>query len=465
MLTCFLSCTGVQASIATPTSSSSQFNQISTNLSDEEFGKHILKKIYPSAVYNKEYQSWEDEVFHIDYDLKDIQTSEGEKRYFALNYGTTRYNQELYLYIFKKSLDEWVLENQEYMNSENFDQQPLFKNKNIEFLGKAAVVKLGKDALGFQLDGRDGGSGGEKGDISWVYSVDNKMKVVTGCHNEEWRFEPISVECEPKINSNLKPTEAFYPIELNYKLVKYKLNDKAQSGAEEWDRKSIGNKKGKVVILFNPQNQTYELPVGFEKISTNAEQLWKYFNKITDSKQKQVNSNQSVDLTDFVKCHVLSVVECESKEDFLQNMTLLEKQSVKQEIVRRDEIASEGGADYHSKDVTILLQNATAFGYPINAIHIIRGYEFGATKVEFADFQSFVQVSKLFPLPEHKNKGKGYFLAIDDFDENGKPSPKVKTIYDKEGKPLPRLSVMGGGCYGGLIFSPKALTISDEGGC
>lgn len=292
MLTCFLSCTGVQASIATPTSSSSQFNQISSNLSNEEFGKYILKKVYPRAVYDKWSKSWEDDDFFIDYDLKDIQTSEGEKRYFALNYGTAGYNEELYLYIFKKSLDEWVLENQEYVNSENFDQQPLFKNKNIEFLGKASVVKLGKDALGFQLDGRDGGSGGEKGDISWVYSVDNKMKVVTGCHNEEWRFEPISVECEPKINSNLKPTEAFYPIELNYKLVKYKLNDKAQSGAEEWDRKSIGNKKGKVVILFNPQNQTYELPVGFEKISTNAEQLWKYFNKITDSKQKQVNSNQ-----------------------------------------------------------------------------------------------------------------------------------------------------------------------------
>ena len=160
---------------------------------------------------------------------------------------------------------------------------------------------------------------------------------------------------------------------------------------------------------------------------------------------------------------MLGVVECESKEDFLQNMTLLEKQSVKQEIVRRDETASEGGEDYHSKDVTILLQNATAFGYPINAIHIIRGYEFGATKVEFADFQSFVQVSTLFPLPEHKNKEKGYFLAVYDFDENGNPSSKVKTIYDKEGKPLPRLSVMGG--YGGLIFNPQALTISNEGGC
>ena len=289
MFSCFLTCTEVQASIANSTSSSSQFNQISTNLSNEEFGKHILKKVYPSAVYNKEYQSWEDEVFHIDYDLKDIQTSEGEKRYFALNYGTVRYNEELNLYIFKKSLDEWVLENQEYINSENLTQHPLFKNKNIEFLGKAEVVKLGKDTLGFQLDGRDGGSGGEKGDISWVYPVDNKMKIVTGCHNEEWRFETISVECEPKINSNLKPTEAFYPIELNYKLAKYKLNDKARSGAEEWDRKSIGNKKGKVVILFNPQTQNYELPAGFEKISTNAEQLWKYFNKITDSKQKQVD--------------------------------------------------------------------------------------------------------------------------------------------------------------------------------
>ena len=465
MLTCFLTCTGVQASIANSTSSSSQINQISTDLSNEEFGKHILKKVYPRAVYDKWSKSWEDDDFFIDYDLKDIQTSEGEKRYFALNYGTAGYNEELYLYIFKKSLDEWVLENQEYMNSENFEQKPLFKNKNIELLGKASVVKLGKDTLGFQLDGRDGGSGGEKGDISWIYPVGNKMKMVAGCHYEEWRFGPLGVECEPKINSSLKPTEAFYPIELNYKLVKYKLNDKAQSGSEEWDIKSIGNKKGKVVILFNPQTQTYELPAGFEKISTNAEQLWKYFNKITDSKQKQVNSNQSIDLTDFVKCHVLGVVECESKEDFLQNMTLLQKRSVKQEIVRRDEIASEGGADYHSKDVTILLQNATAFGYPINAIHIIRGYEFGATKVEFADFQSFVQVSKLFPLPEHKSKGKGYFLAIYDYDENGNPSPKVKTIYDKEGKPLPRFSVMGGGCYGGLIFNPQALTISDEGGC
>ncbi len=289
IFSCFLTCTEVQASIANSTSSSSQFNQISTNLSNEEFGKHILKKVYPRAVYDKWSKSWEDDSFFIDYDLKDIQTSEGEKRYVALNYGTAGYNEELYLYIFKKSLDKWVLENQEYINSENFDQQPLFKNKNIEFLGKAAVVKLGKDTLGFQLNSRDGGSGGEKGDISWVYLVDNKMKMVAGCHYEEWRFGPLGVECEPKINSSLKPTEAFYPIELNYKLVKYKLNDKAKNGSEEWDIKSIGNKKGKVVILFNPQTQTYELPVGFEKISTDAEQLWKYFNKITDSKQKQVD--------------------------------------------------------------------------------------------------------------------------------------------------------------------------------
>ena len=35
------------------------------------------------------------------------------------------------------------------MNSENFEQKPLFKNKNIELLGKASVVKLGKDTLGF----------------------------------------------------------------------------------------------------------------------------------------------------------------------------------------------------------------------------------------------------------------------------------------------------------------------------
>ena len=87
------------------------------------------KKVYPRAVYDKWSKSWEDDSFFIDYDLKDIQTSEGEKRYVALNYGTAGYNEELYLYIFKKSLDEWVLENQEYMNSENFDQQPLLKIK------------------------------------------------------------------------------------------------------------------------------------------------------------------------------------------------------------------------------------------------------------------------------------------------------------------------------------------------
>ena len=134
MFSCFLTCTEVQASIANSTSSSSQINQISTDLSNEEFGKHILKKVYPRAVYDKWSKSWEDDVFFIDYDLKDIQTSEGEKRYFALNYGTAGYNEELYLYIFKKSLDEWVLENQEYMNSENFEQKPLFKNKNMIIL-------------------------------------------------------------------------------------------------------------------------------------------------------------------------------------------------------------------------------------------------------------------------------------------------------------------------------------------
>ena len=45
MLTCFLTCTEVQASIANSASSSSQFDQISTNLSNEELGKHILKKV------------------------------------------------------------------------------------------------------------------------------------------------------------------------------------------------------------------------------------------------------------------------------------------------------------------------------------------------------------------------------------------------------------------------------------
>ena len=66
MFSCFLTCTEVQASIANSTSSSSQFNQISTNLSNEEFGKHILKKVYPRAVYDKWSKSWEDDDFFID---------------------------------------------------------------------------------------------------------------------------------------------------------------------------------------------------------------------------------------------------------------------------------------------------------------------------------------------------------------------------------------------------------------
>lgn len=86
------------------------------------------------------------------------------------------------------------------------------------------------------------------------------------------------------LNASLKLTQV-YPIELNYKLVKYKLNDKAKNGSEEWDIKSIGNKKGQVVILFNPQTQTYELPVGFEKISTDANKLWEYFSSSAASKK------------------------------------------------------------------------------------------------------------------------------------------------------------------------------------
>ena len=61
------------------------------------------KKVYPRAVYDKWSKSWEDDSFFIDYDLKDIQTSEGEKRYVALNYGTGMgIMRNFYLYIFKK---------------------------------------------------------------------------------------------------------------------------------------------------------------------------------------------------------------------------------------------------------------------------------------------------------------------------------------------------------------------------
>ena len=45
MITCFLTCTEVQASIANPTSSTSQFNQISTNLVSIS-SKKFIRELY-----------------------------------------------------------------------------------------------------------------------------------------------------------------------------------------------------------------------------------------------------------------------------------------------------------------------------------------------------------------------------------------------------------------------------------
>ena len=80
------------AKLAMPTltNTASPIAQVSANLSDKEFGEHILKEVYPNAVYDKKEGLWKvvsgDIEHYVDYDLKDIQTSNGEKRYLALNY-------------------------------------------------------------------------------------------------------------------------------------------------------------------------------------------------------------------------------------------------------------------------------------------------------------------------------------------------------------------------------------------
>ena len=115
------------AKLAMPTltNTASPIAQVSANLSDKEFGEHILKEVYPNAVYDKKEGLWKvvsgDIEHYVDYDLKDIQTSNGEKRYLALNYSLSLsriFNEELRLYTFKKSLNGWELENQENIDGD-----------------------------------------------------------------------------------------------------------------------------------------------------------------------------------------------------------------------------------------------------------------------------------------------------------------------------------------------------------
>lgn len=280
----------------TNTATANAIAQVSANLSDKEFGEHILKEVYLNAVYDKKEGLWKvvsgDIEHYVDYDLKDIQTSNGEKRYLALNYSLSlsrSFNEELRLYTFKKSLNGWELENQEYINGDvdALNKHPLFKDED-KYLGNAKVVQLGKEALGFQLYFADGGSGGMNSDIRWIYVVDNKMKAITGCYSEEWRWNPMSVECKPKIRSNLKSIDGFYPIELNYKITKHTVGDNSLSGAEQWNaRKKIGAHSGVVRVDFNHQTQAYELPTDFKEISYDHDKLWQYFNSATTSKKSK----------------------------------------------------------------------------------------------------------------------------------------------------------------------------------
>ena len=146
-------------------------------------------------------------------------------------------------------------------------------------------------------------------------------------------------------------------------------------------------------------------------------------------------------------------------------MSLEQRKSVKEEIIRVDEIQNEGGIDYERQDISILLTNAVAFGYPIKAIHIKSGYEFGSREIEFTDFQSLSKVSKQLSLADlGLPPNQMFILAVYDYDDNGNILPNIRKFYDNKGEPLPRLSKDGGGCSDGLIFDPKKLTLSRRGG-
>ncbi|WGE58879.1 hypothetical protein [Actinobacillus equuli] len=242
---------------------------IPANVTQKQFTDSLIKQLYPQAIYDND---WQVEDILIQHTLKDIRTEEGEKRYVAI------YQPKMnsHLFIFDKQSDTWVLEQK--MNDE-LDLAP----------SEIKIVSLGKSSLGFQVKINDGGTSGEDSSIYWIYNVGNALNKISGCESSSSRSTTINFECKPKIRSDIKSANGFYPIELSYVLDKVHIIEspigdnvpKGYSWAGGYASKELGSRKGKVLIEFNTSKQTYMLPTSFEKAlsSNNADSLWNYFNK------------------------------------------------------------------------------------------------------------------------------------------------------------------------------------------
>lgn len=250
---------------------------IPTNITKKQFTDSLIKHLYPQAIYGVD--GWQVEDMPIIHLLKDIRTEDGEKRYVAIY--QPKININTYLLSFKKQSNNWVLEQQ--INNESSLLSALETPYDVE------IISLGKDKLGFQLQEISWGSGGDSSTLFWVYPVGNTMKIVSGCMSEASRSSTLNIECKAKIRSDMKTSNGFYPIELNYTLNKYDVIEsvtgdgipKGYSWAGGYASKKLGSRKGKVIIEFNKAKQAYTLPATFENAlkSNNENSFWNYFSK------------------------------------------------------------------------------------------------------------------------------------------------------------------------------------------
>lgn len=257
----------------------------------DKFALKILKQHYPKAKYDKEFQRWQYNDGEVDYDIyyevRDIQTNEGKKRYVAIQeaMGATYVN-STFLYRFHQQGDNWRLENKRLMEGD--DEKIYGKSYVFAGMGEAKIVKLGKEHLGFQLRGVSGGTGGTERDIRWFYLVNNQFKYLAGCISKSLRSEEIMFECEPKIRTDMTATNGFYPIELHYSVSKDRvesfIGEKIPKGwgggPGGYISKPIGKRKGKVLIEFNAEKQAYILPAKLDKILDSQDRdnlIWNYF--------------------------------------------------------------------------------------------------------------------------------------------------------------------------------------------
>ncbi|QIW15477.1 hypothetical protein A4G20_03620 [Pasteurellaceae bacterium RH1A] len=219
----------------------------------------------------------------MEYKIKDIKTSQGEKRYLLVL--GEPFNAEIYTYVFDKVGDQWVLgANGTIAGAEN----SAFSGDNIE----AEIISLGKEQQGFRIISSSGGSGGRSSKMGIIYDSKSEMKIIPGCFSEDWQDSYTVVKCTAKINTKSKMTEGYYPIEYHYTLTKYKPYTEG-SGAEAWDkRKVLAKRTGKVLVEFNSASQSYVLPSQFQTVfmksiqeeDTNGNKnaysdLWNYFKK------------------------------------------------------------------------------------------------------------------------------------------------------------------------------------------